>query len=156
VGGGGARHRSQRLRFAEALGNSSGFRVVGATMKYDESKIDEAVLAVLYLTAFERNGATFAWKGIDWEATDGLFERGLIHDPKGVAKPSCSRATVLPERRPPPIDSLLPKLELLSNIVGATVKSRVGSSASARGIMRSPCRMSDRASAQLSRAYRSA
>jgi len=55
-------------------------------MRYDESKIDEAVLAVLYLTAFERDGATFAWKGIDWEATNRLFERGLIDDPKGKAK----------------------------------------------------------------------
>ena len=55
-------------------------------MRYDESKIDEAVLAVLYLTAFERNGATLAWKGIDWEATNRLFERRLIDDPKGKAK----------------------------------------------------------------------
>jgi hypothetical protein len=55
-------------------------------MRYDESKIDEAVLAVLYLTAFERDGATFAWKGIDREATNRLFERGLIDDPKGQAK----------------------------------------------------------------------
>jgi hypothetical protein len=55
-------------------------------MRYDESKIDEAVLAVLYLTAFERDGATFAWKGIDWDATSRLFEKGLIGDPKGQAK----------------------------------------------------------------------
>ena len=55
-------------------------------MRYDESKIDEVVLAILYLTAFERNGATFAWKGVDWEATNRLFERGLIDDPKGKAK----------------------------------------------------------------------
>jgi hypothetical protein len=55
-------------------------------MRYDESKIDEAVLAVLYLTAHEHDGATFAWKGIDWEATSRLFERGLIGDPKGKAK----------------------------------------------------------------------
>ena len=55
-------------------------------MHYDESKIDEVVLAVLYLTAFERNGATLAWKGIDWQATNRLFERGLIDDPKGKAK----------------------------------------------------------------------
>jgi hypothetical protein len=35
-------------------------------MKYDEAKIDEAVLAVLYLTAWEENGITRAWKGVDW------------------------------------------------------------------------------------------
>jgi hypothetical protein len=56
------------------------------TMFYDEAKIDEVVLAVLYLTAFERDGSTFAWKGIDWEVTNRLFERGLIDDPKGKAK----------------------------------------------------------------------
>jgi hypothetical protein len=56
------------------------------TMRYDESKIDEAVLAVLYLTAFERNGATFAWKGIDWDATKRLFQGGFIDDPKTKAK----------------------------------------------------------------------
>jgi hypothetical protein len=55
-------------------------------MRYDESKIDEAVLAVLYLTAFKRNGATFAWKGVDWEATSRLFQLGFIDDPTGKAK----------------------------------------------------------------------
>ena len=55
-------------------------------MRYDERKIDEITLAVLYLSAFERNGATFAWKGINWDATSPLFERGFIDDPKGKAK----------------------------------------------------------------------
>ena len=32
-------------------------------MHYDESKKDEAVLAVLYMTAFEEYGLTPAWKG---------------------------------------------------------------------------------------------
>lgn len=35
-------------------------------MHYDESKIDEAVLAVLYVMAWEEHGLTRAWKGIDW------------------------------------------------------------------------------------------
>ena len=33
-----------------------------------------------------RNYALRRWKGIDWEATNRLFERGLIDDPKGKAK----------------------------------------------------------------------
>ena len=51
-------------------------------MRYDEAKIDEAVLAVLYLTAWEEHGLTRAWKGIDWDASNRLYERGLIDDPK--------------------------------------------------------------------------
>jgi hypothetical protein len=52
----------------------------GGTMRYDEAKIDEAVLAVLYLTAWEEHGLTGAWKGIDWGASNRLHERGLIDD----------------------------------------------------------------------------
>lgn len=55
-------------------------------MRYSEPKINEAVLAVLYLTAFEQHGLTRAWKGVDWEATGRLHVQGLIDDPKGKAK----------------------------------------------------------------------
>jgi Domain of unknown function (DUF6429) len=55
-------------------------------MRYDEALIDEAVLAVLYLTAWEEHGLTRAWKGIDWEATNRLHLRGLIDDPKSKSK----------------------------------------------------------------------
>jgi hypothetical protein len=55
-------------------------------VRYDESKIDDVVLAVLYLTAFEEQGLTRAWKGVDWAATDRLHTKGLIDDPKGRAK----------------------------------------------------------------------
>ena len=41
-------------------------------MHYEEEKIDEAVLAVLYLTAWEEHGLTRAWKGIDWNASNRL------------------------------------------------------------------------------------
>jgi hypothetical protein len=51
-------------------------------MRYDEAKIDEAVLAVLYLTAWVEHGQTRAWKGVDWNASNRLHERGLIDDPK--------------------------------------------------------------------------
>lgn len=55
-------------------------------MSYDDSKVEEAVLAVLYLTVFEEHGTSRAWKGIDWEVLNRLFERGLIHDPRNKKK----------------------------------------------------------------------
>jgi len=56
-------------------------------MEFDEDKIDEAALAMLHLTSFrEKGGPTRAWKGLDWDALDRLFEKGLIADPKGKAK----------------------------------------------------------------------
>lgn len=55
-------------------------------MQYDETKIDEAVLAVLYLTLHEDRGAARAWKGIDWDALGRLFEAGYIHDPRNANK----------------------------------------------------------------------
>jgi hypothetical protein len=58
----------------------------GGPMRYDEEKIDEAVLAVLYLTAWEEQGLTRAWKGIDWDASNRLHQRGLIDDPRNKNK----------------------------------------------------------------------
>lgn len=59
-------------------------------MDYDEEKMDEAVLALLWANAFvEKVGhmeAWRAWKGVPWEATDRLYEKNLIADPKSKAK----------------------------------------------------------------------
>jgi hypothetical protein len=56
-------------------------------MDYDTDKVDEAVLALLYLNIWEENEwAARAWKGMPWEATDRLYEKGLIGDPKSKAK----------------------------------------------------------------------
>jgi hypothetical protein len=52
-------------------------------MELDTSKIDNAVLALLYLGLHD--GAR-AWKGFDWEAMNRLHERGYITDPRGKAK----------------------------------------------------------------------
>ncbi|GGO80939.1 hypothetical protein GCM10011348_18790 [Marinobacterium nitratireducens] len=52
-------------------------------MDIDEDKIDEAVLALLYLTLHD--GAR-AWKSFDWEAMNRLHEKGLIGSPVGKAK----------------------------------------------------------------------
>jgi hypothetical protein len=55
-------------------------------MEYDEDKVDDAVLALLYLTTFRDKPGFRAWKGHDWGALDRLYEKGYIGDPKGKAK----------------------------------------------------------------------
>ena len=52
-------------------------------MDIDADKIDEAVLALLYLTL--HNGVR-AWKGHDWDALDRLYQKGMIDNPVGKAK----------------------------------------------------------------------
>lgn len=52
-------------------------------VEIDTDKIDEAVLALLYLTLHDRFRA---WKGFDWDALDRLYRKGLIYDPVGKAK----------------------------------------------------------------------
>ena len=51
-------------------------------------RIDEAVLALLYLGVFERYpmGGARTWKGFDWPAMARLHENGLISDPMSKAK----------------------------------------------------------------------
>lgn len=52
----------------------------------DWPKLEEVALALLALTKHERGGATAAWKGLDWELTDRLHQRGWIFDPQGKSK----------------------------------------------------------------------
>ena len=52
----------------------------------DQERLCETALAILGLTAFSEHGATRAWKGMDWDLLDALYERGWILDPKGKAK----------------------------------------------------------------------
>lgn len=52
-------------------------------MEYDTDKIDEMVLALLWLTLHDE---CRAWKGHDWDALERLFEKGFIGDPKNKAK----------------------------------------------------------------------
>jgi hypothetical protein len=54
-------------------------------MEYDEDKIDEVVLALLFLTSSRDNFGTRAWKGQDWEAMNRLHEKGYISNPKTKA-----------------------------------------------------------------------
>lgn len=52
-------------------------------MEIDENKIDETILALLYLTLHD--GAR-AWKSFDWESMNRLHEKGFITDPVNKAK----------------------------------------------------------------------
>jgi hypothetical protein len=63
-----------------------GRRSWGGTMKIDPDKVDEAVIALLFLVSFESSGVTRAWKGHEWDALNRLHESGLISNPKGKAK----------------------------------------------------------------------
>jgi len=55
-------------------------------MDYDKDKVDDAVLALLYLTRWDDRPGTRAWKGHDWAAMDRLHQKGYIADPKSKAK----------------------------------------------------------------------
>jgi hypothetical protein len=55
----------------------------GATVDIDLEKVDEAVLALLYLGLHD--GAR-AWKGFDWGAMNRLHTKGYITDPVSKAK----------------------------------------------------------------------
>jgi Domain of unknown function (DUF6429) len=52
-------------------------------MTLDTDRIDDAVLALLYLTLHDD---IRAWKGFDWGALDRLHKKGMIHDPVGKTK----------------------------------------------------------------------
>ena len=56
----------------------------------DPDRIEDAVLALLWLTSFSEGHGGFAcrraWKGHDWEALGRLHQKGLISDPVGKSK----------------------------------------------------------------------
>ena len=52
-------------------------------MEYNHEKVDELVLALLWLTPA---GPRRAWKSHDWETMEGLHAKGYISDPRSKAK----------------------------------------------------------------------
>lgn len=52
-------------------------------MQLDEAKIDDAVLALLYLGLHDRDRA---WKGFDWDSMRRLHEKGFIGNPVSKTK----------------------------------------------------------------------
>jgi hypothetical protein len=52
-------------------------------MPPNTEKIDDAALALLYLTLHDD---CRAWKGFDWGVLGRLHDKGMIHDPVGKVK----------------------------------------------------------------------
>lgn len=52
-------------------------------MKLNDQKVDDTVLAVLWLTLHDGGRA---WKTLDWEAMDRLYQKGLISNPAAKSK----------------------------------------------------------------------
>ncbi|MBU2868945.1 DUF6429 family protein [Pacificibacter marinus] len=52
-------------------------------MKINEDSVDDAVLALLWLTLHDGHRA---WKSHEWDVLGRLHEKGLILDPVGKAK----------------------------------------------------------------------
>ena len=52
-------------------------------MAINKDKIDDAALALLYITLHDDYRA---WKGMDWGVLGRLHEKGMIHDPVGKVK----------------------------------------------------------------------
>src|SRR5215469_4362719 len=55
-------------------------------LEIDEEKVDEAVLALLYLTMFKDKPYWRAWKSHNWDSLDRLHEKGYISDPATKAR----------------------------------------------------------------------
>jgi hypothetical protein len=54
-----------------------------SSMDIDTEKIDQAILALLYLTLHD---GVRAWKGFDWDSMNRLHDQGFISDPVGKTK----------------------------------------------------------------------
>jgi len=52
-------------------------------MDINEEKVDEAVLALLWLTLHD---GCRAWKSFDWDTMDRLHAKGMIEDPVNKTK----------------------------------------------------------------------
>ena len=50
-------------------------------MDIDADKLEQVVLALLYLNSFEGGMGTRAWKSFPWSIMDSLHEKGYVSDP---------------------------------------------------------------------------
>ena len=55
-------------------------------MNYNESKVDELTLALMFLTTVPMQGQMRSWKGYDWDTLNRLHAAGLISNPVSAAK----------------------------------------------------------------------
>ena len=57
--------------------------LVDRQMNIDEEKIDDAVIALLFLSLHDGDRV---WKAMDWDAMNRLHEKGLISNPVSKTK----------------------------------------------------------------------
>ena len=50
-------------------------------MDIDQEKLEQTVLALLYLNSFGEDSGKRAWKSFPWSVMDMLHEKGYISDP---------------------------------------------------------------------------
>jgi hypothetical protein len=55
-------------------------------MDIDQEKLEQTVLALLYLTSFKDKFGMSAWKGHDWQVMNSWHEKGYISNPATKAK----------------------------------------------------------------------
>jgi hypothetical protein len=55
-------------------------------MEYNKDKVDEIALALLHLTSFTSDIGVRAWKGLEWDTMERLFQKGYIGNPKSKSK----------------------------------------------------------------------
>jgi hypothetical protein len=55
-------------------------------MDIDGEKLEQVVLALLYLNSFEEGTGRRAWKSFAWSLMDSLHEKGYISDPANKNK----------------------------------------------------------------------
>ena len=65
-------------------------------MSYNQAKVDEMTLALMFLTTSGDKFGARSWKGYDWDVLGRLHAAGCISDPVGKAK---SVALTEPGRR---------------------------------------------------------
>ncbi|HEX4167859.1 MAG TPA: DUF6429 family protein [Bryobacteraceae bacterium] len=58
-------------------------------MEYDQDKVDEMTLALLWLTSFKDQGGVRAWKGQDWDTMERLHSNRYMSDPKKQSQINC-------------------------------------------------------------------
>jgi hypothetical protein len=55
-------------------------------MNIDQEKVEQTVLALLYLTSFKDKFGLRSWKGYDWQVMNVLHEKGYISNPATKAE----------------------------------------------------------------------
>jgi hypothetical protein len=55
-------------------------------MDIDQEKVEQTVLALLYLTSFKDKFGLRTWKGYDWQVMNVLHAKGYISNPATKAK----------------------------------------------------------------------